>query len=223
MSVQNTPASGDSSPRSSSRGWTEAESAAACVLRYVTAMRGQLIELFGDAELADQAIALLLSHLAKKGYSGLANGRLRDFLIRGIRSAAKAVLADLPEDERPAADPKSLRSDSEAWLGYWRHCLLETTWRALEREEHHDPQTFGFTALWSATEHPEETTDALATRVSAAKQQQIAPQELAEPLRQSRERFAELLKREVACTLENPTPEAIRKEFAALKLNDELP
>lgn len=186
-------------------------------------MRGQLIELFGDAELADRAIALLLSHLAKKGYSGLASGRLRDFLIRGIRSAAKVVLADLPEDERPAADPKSLRSDSETWSGYWRRCLLETTWRALEREEHQQPDSFGFTALWSATEHPDETTEALALRVSAVKHRQLSPQEVAEQLKHSRERFAELLTREVECTLENPTPEAVRKEFATLKLSDQLP
>lgn len=186
-------------------------------------MRGQLIELFGDAELADQAIALLLSHLAKKGYNGLARGRLRDFLIRGIRSAAKVVLADLPEDKRPDADPKTLRSDSEAWLGYWRQCLLEATWRAFEREEHQAPETFAFTALWNARTHPEETLASLAVRISRDKQQQIEPRDVAEQLPQSRKAFAELLARQVASTLENPTPEAVRKEIADLKLAESLP
>lgn len=214
---------GDSAIRSSSRGWTEAESAAACVLRYVTAMRGQLIELFGDAELADQTLALLLSHLAKKGYSGLATGRLRDFLIRGIRAAAKVVVADLPEARRPDADPKTLRSDADSWASYWRQSLLEATWRALERKEHQNPDAFDFTALWSAKENPQETLETLAVRIGREKQRQISAHELEEQLRRGRKRFRQLLAREIASTLENPTPDAIRTEFADLRLSEKLP
>ena len=64
-------------------------------------MRRQLTSVFGSTEHADEALKLLLAHLVSIGFGDQKQGRLRDFLLRGIRSAAKSRVNELPENERP--------------------------------------------------------------------------------------------------------------------------
>ncbi|KLU01715.1 hypothetical protein RISK_006214 [Rhodopirellula islandica] len=129
--------------------WTGAGSAAGFVLRYLPPMRRLLTDVLGSESDADRALAILISHLVKSGYSGHAKGRLRDFLILGLRSAAKARASEIeskakkssegatPESPREL-DLESAKTESRQWLSYWRDGLLQRTWRALEREQHRE-------------------------------------------------------------------------------------
>ncbi|MEO9593904.1 MAG: hypothetical protein ABJG45_20185, partial [Rhodopirellula bahusiensis] len=122
--------------------WTGAGSAAGFVLRYLPPMRRLLIDVMGSESDADRALAILISHLVKAGYSGHAKGRLRDFLILGLRSAAKARATEIESKAKKAGesvssrelDLDSAKTESREWLSYWRDGLMQRAWRALERE-----------------------------------------------------------------------------------------
>ncbi len=126
--------------------WTGAGSAAGFVLRYLPPMRRLLTDVLGSESDADRALAILISHLVKAGYSGHAKGRLRDFLILGLRSAAKARVTEIESKAKKAGesfrprdlDLDSAKTESRRWLSYWREGLLQRTWRALEREQHRE-------------------------------------------------------------------------------------
>ncbi|MEO9935092.1 hypothetical protein [Rhodopirellula bahusiensis] len=126
--------------------WTGAGSAAGFVLRYLPPMRRLLIDVMGSESDADRALAILISHLVKAGYSGHAKGRLRDFLILGLRSAAKARATEIESKAKKAGesvssrelDLDSAKTESREWLSYWRDGLMQRAWRALEREQHRE-------------------------------------------------------------------------------------
>jgi hypothetical protein len=109
-------------------------------------MRRLLTDVLRSESDADRALAILISHLVKAGYSGHAKGRLRDFLILGLRSAAKARVTEIETKAKKAGesvaprelDLDSAKTESRKWLSYWREGLLQRTWRALEREQHRE-------------------------------------------------------------------------------------
>jgi len=133
--------------------WTGAGSAAGYVLRYLTPMRRLMMDVTGNEKAADRSLAILVAHLVKAGFSGHDQGRLRDFLVRGIRSAAKAGYdesvaehrknesLDLADAANGSATPKPPELDvaqlqSQTWITYWREGILQRSWRALERYQH---------------------------------------------------------------------------------------
>ncbi|MEM1228399.1 MAG: hypothetical protein AAGJ40_22130 [Planctomycetota bacterium] len=140
--------------------WTRAGSAAGFVLRYLPPMRRLLIDMVDDDGRADQAMAILIQHLVKTGYGEHDQHRLRDFLIRGIRSAAKvqatqanakwvAEQKERWQESEAQGEPfiqqpepqwpihlELAATDSTQWIDYWRDGLLQRAWRALERQQH---------------------------------------------------------------------------------------
>lgn len=134
--------------------WTDAGSAAGYVLRYLTPMRRLMMDVVGGEKETDRALSILVAHLVKAGFSGHDKGRLRDFLVRGIRSAAKARydeavaegrqnesldLADSLDAPSAALAPPNVdvaQLDSPQWIGYWREGILQRSWRSLERYQH---------------------------------------------------------------------------------------
>ena len=52
----------------SSQSWTETDSAAGFVLRYLSPMRQQLARVLGSDDEADQALKVLLTHLVTAGF-----------------------------------------------------------------------------------------------------------------------------------------------------------
>ena len=162
----------DSTPNSSvnlvrsSHSWTEADSAAGFVLRYLSPMRRQLTSLMGSKPEADAALKILLSHLVQAGFGEHKRGRLRDFLVRGIRSCAKARIAELPEDKRQGISLESVTLESKEWITVWRDCLLERAWRSLERHEHSNPDSPVYSVLNSATADTSATSEALASKIN---------------------------------------------------------
>ncbi|NND96259.1 MAG: hypothetical protein HKN47_02890 [Pirellulaceae bacterium] len=200
----------------SSHSWTEADSAAGFVLRYLSPMRRQLASVLGSTEEADEALKLLLGHLVQAGFGEHKRGRLRDFLVRGIRSCAKARMGELPEADRRELNLDGVTLGSREWISFWRECLLDRAWRALERHEHsHDDEPV-FSVLNAATADSSATSDVLAARIREEFGVEIDSSQIEKILPLARALFAQLIADEVVETLESPSKADVKEEIKAL-------
>lgn len=227
--------------------WTGAGSAAGYVLRYLVPMRRLMIDVVGSDREADRALAILVAHLVKAGFSGHDKGRLRDFLIRGIRSAAKARFDEVKQDIangatqngkpiQPLAPPRVevAQLESTDWIGYWREGILQRAWRSLERYQHAcrygrranselvaedaPEEDIVHDALKVAMAYPNETVELWAGRVAGMAGRTVTPDEVRAQMELARVRFAQQIADEVAQTLEHSDPKAIHAEIKALGL-----
>ncbi|WP_197454774.1 hypothetical protein Pla52nx_005680 [Stieleria varia] len=189
------------------------------MLRYLSPMRRQLVEVMGSTKEADEALRLLLAHLVAAGFGDHRKGRLRDFLVRGIRSSAKARLKEIPEQQRTAVTLDELKLESPNWVRYWRDCLLERSWRALERAEHKDPETPLYSILWASTKNPKANIDELVVQANKTALIQVDASTVNRLLQQSKATFAQLLADEVVETLESPTKADVRNEIQSLGMS----
>ena len=200
----------------SSHPWTQADSAAGFVLRYLVPVRRQLIDVLGTPAAADDALKLLLGHLVSVGFGDHRQGRLRDFLVRALRSAAKTRANEKPGAASP--DLSGVTPESKRWLGYWRDGLLERAWRALERHEHGGDDPPYYTLLHAATGQPSATPEMLAVSVREEIGTDLDSTQVPEMLRHARTLFAQFIADEVAETLEDPSKEDVKREIVQLGL-----
>jgi len=200
----------------SSHSWTEAESAAGFVLRYLSPMRRLLIGVMGSEQEADQALRILLTHLVSAGFGEHRKGRLRDYLARAVRSCAKARLTESDRLDEGQNRLAAAVADSKRWLQLWRDCLLERAWRALERQEHLDGTRPLYTVLWLSTVQAKSTPDELAGAVFKQTGQEFKPAELQQLKMEAKAAFAQLLADEIVETLENPDKAAVKSEIQSL-------
>ncbi|MGB7344741.1 MAG: hypothetical protein WBD20_11030 [Pirellulaceae bacterium] len=200
----------------SSHTWTEADSAAGFVLRYLSPMRRQLALVLGSKDEADEALKILLAHLVQAGFGEHKRGRLRDFLARGLRSCAKARMNDMPEQDRAKVNLDSITLGSKEWLSYWRDCMLERAWRALERHEHQQPDLPVFSVLSVVTTHPKATPKEWLTRIKNEYAIELTADQLQDTLVPARAMFAQLIADEIVETLENPTKGDVKEEIKVL-------
>jgi hypothetical protein len=201
-----------------SQPWNEAGNAAGFVLRYLPSMREQLVQWLGSGPLADESLRRLIAHLVAQGFGEHGKGRIRDFLMRGIRSAARSTVADVAEPKRPVIDFTKWTPDAPAWIATWRKGLLNRVWRELERREHRDPSQCHYTALKFATEHPQEDAKMLAVRINTELKQKIEPKSIPAILVAGRALFAQLLEHEITETLDLGGDEAVLEEATILGL-----
>lgn len=202
----------------SSHPWTEADSAAGFVLRYLTPMRRQLIAVLGAESQADEALKLLLAHLISAGFGDYKQGRLRDFLVRGMRSAAKNRSNDMSQAERANVDLDQLTVDAKPWLKFWREGLLERAWRSLERHEHAHPDAPLYSVLHMATTNPNATPAMLAVQINTELGMNLDERLVRKTLPEARTMFAQLVADEVAETLEAPQIDDVKREITQLGL-----
>lgn len=227
--------------------WTGAGTAAGYVLRYLVPMRRLMLDVAGSEKEADRALAILVAHLVKAGFSGHDKGRLRDFLLRGIRSAAKARFDEVnleietgkTKDGKPIPPPtppkvEVAQLESPDWIGYWREGILQRSWRSLERYQHacrygRRPATESDQAevpnedlihdsLKIAMSYPKETIEVWAGRIASLAGRTVSPDEVRLQIELARVRFAQQIADEVAQTLEIPDPKAIHGEIKNLGL-----
>jgi hypothetical protein len=181
-------------------------------------MRRQLTEVLGSGERADEALKLLLSHLVSVGFGEHKRGRLRDFLLRGIRSAAKNCVAEIPDADRENVNLDGLTLESKQWIGFWREGLLERAWRALERMEHSTPDPPVYSVLHYSTANREASPDQLASIIQSETGIEIGAGSIDTILPEARAVFAQMVADEVAETLESPTGEDVKREIGQLGL-----
>ena len=209
--------------------WTQADSAAGFVLRYLVPMRRQLIDLLDSPAAADESLKLLLGHLVSVGFGDQKQGRLRDYLIRAVRSAAKTqVKNQCPNDSAEQNEAIAALSqrlvpvtlESRTWLAYWRDGLLQRAWRSLERIEHADLSRPLYSILSAATA---DTMDApsraeIARVASESAGRPIGQEVVRDRLPEARTAFAQFIADEIAETLESPTTQDVKAEIARLGL-----
>lgn len=198
--------------------WTKADSAAGFVLRYLAPMRRQLTAMLGSTEQADEGLKLILAHLVSVGFSDQKQGKLRDFLLRGIRSAARTRIKEIPEEQRPDLNLDEVTLESKQWIGYWRDGLLERAWRSLERMEHATPNPPLFSVLHCATSKPQATPAMMVVQIASETGVQVDEANVQQSLPEARAVFAQLIADEVAETLENPKGEDVKREIGRLGL-----
>ncbi|MGV3485487.1 MAG: hypothetical protein ACO1RT_13810 [Planctomycetaceae bacterium] len=206
------------SSRRTSQPWTGAENAAGFVLRYLLPMRELLIQTIGSETIADESLKRLISHLVAQGFGANGKGRIRDFLMRGVRSAAKSVISEVPAEKRPGVDFNEWTPDSPTWIAIWRKGLLTRAWRGLERIEHKDEAKPLYTILRAATEHPEEDVTMLAIRVNTKTGLRLEPAAIREHLIAARTVFSQLLEHEIAETLDQVDHGSVMQEVQNLGL-----
>ena len=200
----------------SSHTWTEADSAAGFVLRYLTPMRSQLTKILGSESEADEALKILMAHLVQAGFGEHKGGKLRDFLVKSIRSCAKARMGDKVDDKERDKRLEGITLKSKDWIRLWRNCLLERSWRALERYEHANPGTPVFAVLNAATIDRNATSQTLATRIRADRGIEIDAALVDKTLPSARAMFAQLIADEIVETLANPSSEDVKAEIKVL-------
>lgn len=210
-------------------------------------MRRLMMDVVGSEREADRALAILVAHLVKAGFSGHDKGRLRDFLIRGIRSAAKARFDEVKQDIEagktqngkpiPMPSPPRVEAaqlESSDWIGYWRDGLLQRAWRSLERYQHavrygrlanseslaegDAPEDLVHDALRTAMSYPSESIELWANRVASKAGRAVTTDEVRSQIELGRVRFAQQIADEVAQTLEQSESKAIHAEIKTLGL-----
>ncbi|MCD0458531.1 hypothetical protein LOC72_03520 [Roseiconus lacunae] len=202
----------------SSHSWTEAESAAGFVLRYLTPMRRLLIKQLGSEQEADFALKILLTHLVSAGFGEHRKGHLRDYLAKAVRSCAKARLAEQGGLDEEAIKQRcaELIPESKRWLILWRDCLLDRAWRALERLEHQDRTRPLYTILWTSTIEPKSTLDELADKAEARTGTRPEGPQVQQFKHEAKAAFAQLLADEVVETLEKADKVSVKNEINKL-------
>ncbi|TWU45042.1 hypothetical protein Q31b_02130 [Novipirellula aureliae] len=202
----------------SSNPWTNASSAAGFVLRYSLTVRKMLVTILGSSDVADDCLRLLIAHLVSAGFGENKKGRLRDFLIRAIRSTAKAKLDESEPTEKLTAKIDAIKNDNEQWLSLWRTGLLERAWRSLERKEHQYPKKPLYSVLHCATTASKKENQSLKERLREERGIEMELKTIDERLLEARAVFAQLLADEVAETIETPTKETVKSELKILGL-----
>jgi hypothetical protein len=191
------------------------------VLRYAPAIQryvGALVKNPHDAEEVAQDFFLRISkhrfvHTRQEG------GRFRDYLKAAVRNAALNFLqrrrASKPID--PGFSKIQVAAD-QAWLVEWRQCLLDRACRTLEKHQHQSPGNLFHTVLNMVVNNPLDDTQVLATRTSALIGRPLRSDAFRKQLSRARFMLAKLIVKEVAQTLDKPTPEQIKEELIELAL-----
>lgn len=205
--------------------WTEAHNAAGFVLRYLIPMRDQLIQGLGSESLADECLRRIITHLVAQGFGSHARGRLRDFLLRATRSAAKTLVAEQAASPPAAGAPLQIdwsqwMVDTQSWRDHWRAAVLARAWRTLERREHQDRSTPLYSILRWSSAYPRETPKMLAIRINTESDVSVDAATITRLLPLARRRFAQILLGEIVETLDEKDAAAVEAELAAIGLAD---
>jgi len=200
----------------------------ALALRYLPAIRRYIRALVqNDQDADDIAHDVVVRLLAGDfGVADPARGRFRDLLKVAVRNMVRNRWAQ--EKRRRKADldvacvAEDDPEDDERWLAQWRQGVLDLAWKALEQHEHSRPGSVAYRLLRLRTDHPDDTSEQLAERLSQQLGQTLRADAVRQKLRRARLQFVDLLIGEVANGLHEPTPEKIEDELVALRLMDFL-
>ena len=193
------------------------------VFRYSAAISAYLNALVRDEDIAQEVLQDFLLQIVAKGFGNrdTSKGRFRDYLKVAVRNAALSEIRRRKVRQTVDVDVEKIEvaaAADDVWLRDWRKCLLDVGWRELERLERASETNFGHSILRIAVEHNGEDSSELATRASEVTGHSFSPDSFRKQLSRARRRFAEVVRRAIAETLECPTDEAIENEIADLRL-----
>ena len=206
-------------------GGSNASSAAQCafVQRYCGAVYRYLLGALRNEDAAEELFQEFALRFVRGDFrrADPDRGRFRDYL--------KTSLVHLVTDyhRRRSSEPGRLLDDhpgpqlpgpydddeNETFVASWREELLDQTWKALAESQ---PNYYRI-LLWHA-EHPEMSSAEVAAKCSAEHDKPMTAGNLRVTLHRAREKFSELLVKEVAHSLEHPQPDEVARELRDLHL-----
>ena len=197
------------------------------VLRYCRAVYHYLLAATRDVHAADDLAQEFALRFLRGDFQRAdpAKGRFRDFLKTSLHHlvadhfrARRRTPQPLPEETALPPYEESADSTLAVFLRHWRQGILDRTWQDLQKC---DPTGTGMFAVlhWKANAPEGRSADG-ARELSAALQREITPAGFRQTLHRAREKFAELLPKEVAYSLGTDEPAAVESELAELELLD---
>jgi RNA polymerase sigma-70 factor (ECF subfamily) len=205
------------------------EARQALVLRYIQAIEryvGALLQHSDEAAdvAQDVVVRLLAGNFANVDPQ---RGRFRDFLKTAIRNTVRNQWNQQKRRRKVDFDVAQLPDEDEAdektWESQWRTVVLDLAWRALEQYQQSHSGSVAYTVMRLRVDHPDDTSEQLAVRLSQATGRPVRPETLRQRLHRARDQFTDLLIAEVAKGLADPTPDKIEDELVALGLTEYLP
>jgi RNA polymerase sigma factor (sigma-70 family) len=197
------------------------------VMRYAPAIRKYLDVLLHNTHDAEDVAQEFLLKGILHGFirTEALRGRFRAYLKTAVRNAALTHLQRRrpgpldPVNLAQLADPHDADAEAEtAWTAEWQRCVIDRALQALDHHQQRTPGNLFYTAMRLYLDHPEDDSTALAERAGALTGRPIRADAFRKQLSRARRCFAELLVQEVTQTLEEPTPERIAEECAAVGL-----
>jgi RNA polymerase sigma-70 factor (ECF subfamily) len=195
--------------------------------RYGGAIRRYLGKVARDPETADELFQEFALRLVRGDLhtADPQRGRLRCFLKgvlfrliavhRRIRRLRQHVLsADHPE---PVAEPVAQHDADREFLVSWREELLARSWAALAEIDRRTGQPL-YQVLRFRTAHPEMRSPQMAEQLTERLGRPFSAAGVRQTLHRAREKFAEVLLREVAQSLPTPAGGLLEQELSDLGL-----
>lgn len=209
-------------------GDSAAEARRALVRRYCGAVYRYLLAAVRDEAAADELSQEFALRFLRGDFQNAdpGRGRFRDFLKTALyhlivdhRRREQARPRPLPSGSAliPAAAPAEADMDRE-FLAQWRGELLARTWEALAASEARDRHQYHI-VLRARAESPGLSVQELAARLSERLGRPITEAALRQTLHRAREKFAELLRKETARSLETDDPDRLADELIVLGLH----
>lgn len=208
--------------------WSEVRDINRFVLRYTDAMNRLLKMILKDEDTSRDVLQAFLLRIIERGFrDDLPNsGRFRDYLTKSLRNAAidyfrKAQPKQLSDEALQQLESKWDSTDQQ-WKQSWTRCLVDRAWQQLEHFQYETDNCHYFDVLRISTEHPEANSTRCAQLLSDSVGKTVSAESYRQQLSRSRRRFAEILGTEIRETLDDPTPELVADEVAALGLKEYL-
>jgi RNA polymerase sigma factor (sigma-70 family) len=206
---------------------TAAEARNALVMRYARAIRRFVGGIVKHREEADELAQELMVKLLRGDFAGADPGRgsFRSLLKTAVRNLMRTQWTRQKRTRSPAIDLDVFAAEADdrleqSWLRAWQQTVLDHAWSALKEVEQRNPAQAAHTLLKLRADFPDETSEQLAARLGQRLGTSFRADAFRQMLRRARLRFAELLIDEVKAGLDEPTPERIEEELAALGLLD---
>ncbi|MFO0878665.1 MAG: hypothetical protein U0840_15090 [Gemmataceae bacterium] len=199
----------------------------AILQRYRPAIQRYLLACLGNPDAADE-VGSEFSLRFLRGDFRNANpekGRFRDLLKSALyhlmidyHKRRQRGMANLsPENEDPVATFDSTYDSDREFLKNWQANLLNKAWDTLGEEEKRTGRPL-YTVLHFRAAHPDKRSHEMAEQLSRRLGKELTADWVRKWLSAARDRFADILLREVAASLRNPTPDSVEEELIDLGL-----
>jgi RNA polymerase sigma-70 factor (ECF subfamily) len=198
----------------------------ALVQRYGRAIYRYLLGAVRDADAADDLSQEFVLRLVRGDFhrADPGRGRFRDFLKTALfhlvidyQKSRLNSRQPLPLDTAFPAAPDPGPVSEQEFLQRWRQELLDRTWEALAEIEKDSGQLF-YTVLRFRAENVDLRSAQMAAQLSERLGKPLTDAGVRQSLHRAREKFADLLLQEVACSLQTPDRDRLEQELIDLDL-----